>query len=59
MFALGDVGGAVKELRYCAGWADKICGTTNPVDGDFFTYTRLEPVGVCGAILPVSCCVIL
>ncbi len=23
-------------------------------DGDFFTYTRREPVGVCGQIIPVS-----
>lgn len=23
-------------------------------DGNFFTYTRHEPVGVCGQILPVS-----
>ena len=22
------------------------------IDGDFFTYTRHEPVGVCGAIIP-------
>jgi acyl-CoA reductase-like NAD-dependent aldehyde dehydrogenase len=54
-FALGEIDMAVNELRYYAGWADKICGQTHPVDGEFFTYTRLEPVGVCGAILPVSC----
>uniref|UniRef100_A0A914V1C9 Aldehyde dehydrogenase domain-containing protein n=1 Tax=Plectus sambesii TaxID=2011161 RepID=A0A914V1C9_9BILA len=50
--AVGDIKAAVAELRYFAGWADKICGSTIPVDGDFFTYTRLEPVGVCAAILP-------
>lgn len=43
---------ATKFLRYYAGWADKVTGKTIPVDGDYFTYTRLEPVGVCGAILP-------
>lgn len=24
------------------------------MDGDFFSYTRHEPVGVCGQIIPVS-----
>ncbi|XP_023578728.1 retinal dehydrogenase 1-like isoform X1 [Octodon degus] len=47
-----DVGSSIKQLRYCAGWADKIQGRTIPVDGDFFTYTRREPIGVCGQILP-------
>ncbi len=37
-------------LRYYAGWADKLHGDTIPVRGDFFTYTRREPVGVCGQI---------
>jgi len=50
--AVGDIQGAAKILRYFAGAADKICGRTIPVDGDYFTYTRLEPVGVVGAILP-------
>lgn len=40
--------------RYYAGWADKLHGKTIPLDGDFFTYTRHEPVGVCGQIIPVS-----
>jgi acyl-CoA reductase-like NAD-dependent aldehyde dehydrogenase len=51
-FAVGDVQGAIKMLRYFAGWADKIGGKTIPIDGDYFTYTRLEPCGVVGAILP-------
>ncbi len=38
--------------RYYAGWADKIHGKTIPVEGPFFTYTRHEPVGVCGQIIP-------
>uniref|UniRef100_A0A9L0TN18 aldehyde dehydrogenase (NAD(+)) n=1 Tax=Equus caballus TaxID=9796 RepID=A0A9L0TN18_HORSE len=49
---LMDLGGCLKTLRYCAGWADKIQGRTIPSDGNFFTYTRHEPVGVCGQILP-------
>src|ERR1039457_2176388 len=32
-------------FRYYAGWADKIQGKTIPIGGDYFCYTRLEPVG--------------
>lgn len=39
-------------LRYYAGWADKIHGDTVPVRGNFFCYTRREPVGVVGQIIP-------
>eukprot|EP00794_Sanderia_malayensis_P009841 gene9841-10851_t len=42
----------VKCYRYYAGWADKIHGKTIPTDGDFFNYTRLEPIGVVGQIIP-------
>ncbi|EHB10275.1 Retinal dehydrogenase 1, partial [Heterocephalus glaber] len=49
---LMDIEMSVKGLRYFAGWADKIQGRTIPVDGDFFTYTRREPIGVCGQIIP-------
>jgi aldehyde dehydrogenase (NAD+) len=38
--------------RYYAGWADKVQGRTIPVNGDYFCYTRLEPVGVVGQIIP-------
>ncbi|XP_071949781.1 retinal dehydrogenase 2-like isoform X2 [Antedon mediterranea] len=48
----GDVPVVSKTMRYFAGWADKVCGKTIPVDGDNFCYTRREPVGVCGAIIP-------
>ncbi|XP_038072468.1 retinal dehydrogenase 1-like isoform X2 [Patiria miniata] len=48
----GCVQGSVEVLRYFAGWADKIHGKTIPIKGDFFCYTRHEPVGVCGAIIP-------
>jgi len=34
--------------RYYAGWADKVQGKTIPISGDYFCYTRLEPVGVVG-----------
>jgi aldehyde dehydrogenase (NAD+) len=47
-----DVAATVACYRYFAGWADKIQGRTIPIDGDFFCYTRLEPVGVVGQIIP-------
>lgn len=43
---------AIDCLRYYAGWADKIHGDTIPVRGDYFCYTRREPIGVCGQIIP-------
>jgi aldehyde dehydrogenase (NAD+) len=42
----------VKCLRYYAGWCDKIHGKTIPIDGPYFCYTRHEPVGVVGQIIP-------
>ena len=39
-------------LRYYAGYADKIHGSTIPIRGNYFTYTRKEPVGVVGQIIP-------
>jgi len=42
---------SIKNLRYYAGWADKIHGDTIPVDGPFITFTRKEPVGVVGGII--------
>ncbi len=39
-------------LRYYAGYADKIHGQTIPVRGNYFCYTRREPVGVVGQIIP-------
>ncbi|PSN34860.1 Aldehyde dehydrogenase, partial [Blattella germanica] len=47
-----DVPASAQVLRYYAGWADKIHGKTIPLDGDYFCYTRHEPVGVCGQIIP-------
>ncbi|MFO0908342.1 MAG: aldehyde dehydrogenase family protein [Isosphaeraceae bacterium] len=48
----GDLPLVIDCLRYYAGWADKIHGQTIPVRGRFFTYTRREPVGVAGQIIP-------
>uniref|UniRef100_A0A4W5Q3M3 Aldehyde dehydrogenase 1 family, member A2 n=1 Tax=Hucho hucho TaxID=62062 RepID=A0A4W5Q3M3_9TELE len=47
-----DLQGTIKTLRYYAGYADKIHGTSIPMDGDYLTFTRHEPIGVCGQIIP-------
>lgn len=39
-------------LRYYAGWCDKIRGETIPIRGNYFCYTRREPLGVAGQIIP-------
>ncbi|MDQ2820567.1 MAG: aldehyde dehydrogenase family protein [Pseudomonadota bacterium] len=51
-----DVPNAVATLRAAAGWATRLEGRTIPTDGymgvQTLSYTRLEPVGVVGAIVP-------
>lgn len=42
----------IKIFRFMAGYADKNYGKTIPIDGNYFCYTRHEPVGVCGLITP-------
>ena len=41
-----------RVYRYYAGWPDKIKGHTSPIEGNFNLYTRREPVGVVGQIIP-------
>ncbi|KAF8609297.1 NAD-aldehyde dehydrogenase [Ceratobasidium sp. AG-I] len=49
----GDILESVACLRYYAGWADKNHGQTIEVNDDTkMAYTRHEPVGVCGQIIP-------
>jgi len=50
--ARGDVGAVIGCIRYYAGWADKITGRTLDISPNTFDYTRLEPIGVCGQIIP-------
>ena len=56
--ALGfEVTKVVQTFRYYAGYPTKITGETidigpDMMDGEFFTYTTHEPVGVVGAIIP-------
>ncbi|WP_159502011.1 aldehyde dehydrogenase family protein [Microbacterium sp. 18062] len=48
-----SVRGSAEHLRYYAGWATKIEGRTARVqDATTFHYTRREPVGVAGLIVP-------
>ena len=52
--SLWDMNSAINSVRYYAGYADKIHGKTIPTDGQFFSFTRHEPIGVCAQIIPVS-----
>ena len=50
---LVDVSGTVAHLRHFAGWPERIVGEVLPVrQPDMHCYTRHEPVGVCGQIIP-------
>jgi aldehyde dehydrogenase (NAD+) len=42
----------IQCFRYYAGWADKLAGKTCPVDGDFMSIAKHEPLGVVGQIIP-------
>ena len=57
MASIIDVPGARNYFRYMAGWATKIEGSTvdlsaGPPGSQFNAYTRKEPVGVVGQIIP-------
>ncbi|HUA87774.1 MAG TPA: aldehyde dehydrogenase family protein [Bryobacteraceae bacterium] len=56
MARLADVPVSVDTLRYYAGWATKIEGSTIPLSmqpgGKFLAYTLREPIGVVGQIVP-------
>jgi acyl-CoA reductase-like NAD-dependent aldehyde dehydrogenase len=48
-----DVASTAAQLRHFAGWPERIYGATIPVrQPDTLCYTRKEPVGVCGQIIP-------
>ncbi|KAL4886691.1 aldehyde dehydrogenase domain-containing protein [Aspergillus karnatakaensis] len=47
-----DASNSIGCLRYYAGWADKIHGQTIDTNPETLTYTRHEPIGVCGQIIP-------
>ncbi|CAF0998209.1 unnamed protein product [Rotaria sp. Silwood1] len=50
--SVGEVFASAACLDYVAGWADKIAGETLPSAPGTFIYTRHEPVGICGQIIP-------
>ncbi|TFK32453.1 aldehyde dehydrogenase [Crucibulum laeve] len=47
-----DIGGAIAVIRYYAGWADKVQGKTIETNENKLAYTRHEPYGVVGQIIP-------
>ncbi|KAL4796126.1 aldehyde dehydrogenase domain-containing protein [Aspergillus venezuelensis] len=50
--ARGDIEEAIGCLRYYAGWADKIEGRVIDTGVGMWNFTRREPIGVCGQIIP-------
>jgi formyltetrahydrofolate dehydrogenase len=50
------IGMSVDTFRYFAGWCDKIQGLTIPINharpNKNLTYTKREPIGVCGIVTP-------
>ena len=56
MAAAIDIPGAISQLRYMAGWASKVAGSTQQPyampNGMMFSYTVREPVGVAAQIVP-------
>ena len=50
----GEVPFTAETFRYYAGWATKLNGESMTINapGDWHAYTRREPVGVCGQIIP-------
>jgi phenylacetaldehyde dehydrogenase len=50
----GEVPAAAECFRYYAGFCTKIEGRTREISaaGDYLCYTRAEPAGVCGLIVP-------
>ncbi|MDW8403832.1 aldehyde dehydrogenase [Chloroflexus sp.] len=47
-----ELANIVRYFEYFAGMCQNVLGETMPEAGPFFTYTRREPVGVVGAIIP-------
>jgi acyl-CoA reductase-like NAD-dependent aldehyde dehydrogenase len=50
--SLGDVDGVVATIRYNAGAADKMEGSSVPLGMDFVDFTLLDPLGVTAHIVP-------
>ncbi|XP_049820191.1 retinal dehydrogenase 2 [Aethina tumida] len=50
--SLVEIQASADLLRYYAGYCDKIYGNTIPADGNLFSMTKKEPIGVVGQIIP-------
>lgn len=50
--AVNEIKGAARYFEYYAGLADKLQGETIPLGEGYVSYTRREPYGVVGAIIP-------
>lgn len=50
--ARGDVAACIGTIRFYAGFADKEYGQTIETNPSQLVYTRHEPVGVCGQVIP-------
>jgi len=50
--SLREVAAASRWPRYWGGMVDKITGAQVPISDGMIAYTRREPVGICGIILP-------
>jgi aldehyde dehydrogenase (NAD+) len=50
--AENEIRGAIRYFEYYAGLADKLHGETIPLGARYVAYTRREPYGVVGAIIP-------
>ncbi|KAJ7682537.1 aldehyde dehydrogenase [Mycena polygramma] len=47
-----DLGASITSIRYFAGWSDKIQGNSIETNKTKLAYTRREPYGVVGQIIP-------
>ncbi|CAJ2500214.1 Uu.00g030670.m01.CDS01 [Anthostomella pinea] len=47
-----DLAETISVFKYYGGWSDKIYGQTIETSDAKFAYTRHEPIGVCGQIIP-------
>ncbi|KAF8535096.1 aldehyde dehydrogenase domain-containing protein [Trichophaea hybrida] len=51
-YSVMDVNASASCLRYYSGWADKIHGKVIDTQPGTFNFTKHEPIGVCGQIIP-------
>lgn len=47
-----DLPNAIGQFKYFSGWSSKMVGEHIPVNGNYLNYTRHEPIGVVGQIIP-------